>query len=314
MRCLHFDGQLKYRDDYPDPSPAPGEALVKVLYAGVCNTDREILAGYKGFTGILGHEFVGVVEAGEGWEGKRVVADINLGCGVCARCREGLANHCLSRRVLGITGKDGAFSEYLTLPLSNLHEVPPSVSDLAAVFAEPLAAALEICDQCHIRPSERVAVLGDGKLGQLVAQVLSLTGCDLTVIGKHPAKLALLAGRAVTAAPDRAADLDPFDLVVECTGNPGGLACAQAAVKPRGRIVLKSTFAADAVLSSTYWVVKELTLVGSRCGPTAAALRLLARRLVDVEPLVGGIFRLADGAAAFAPPGGLKAIFDCRTP
>ncbi len=314
MRCLYFDGQLKYRDDCPVPAPAPGEALVKVLYAGVCNTDREILAGYKGFTGILGHEFVGVVEAGEGWKGKRVVADINLGCGACPRCREGLANHCQSRRVLGITGKDGAFAEYLTLPLANLHEVPPGVSDLAAVFAEPLAAALEICDQCHIRPSERVAVLGDGKLGQLIAQALSLTGCDLTVIGKHPAKLALLAGRAITVTQGDAAGLGPFDTVVECTGTPGGLACAQDIVKPRGRIVLKSTFAADALLSSTMWVVKELTLVGSRCGPTAAALRLLARRLVDVEPLVGGTFRLADGPAAFAPPGGLKAVFDCRVP
>ncbi|MDT8902873.1 MDR/zinc-dependent alcohol dehydrogenase-like family protein [Anaeroselena agilis] len=314
MRCLYFDGQLKYRDDYPVPAPAPGEALVKVLYAGVCNTDREILAGYKGFTGILGHEFVGVVEEGAGWEGRRVVADINLGCGRCPRCREGLANHCRSRRVLGITGKDGAFAEYLTLPCANLREVPPGVSDLAAVFAEPLAAALEICDQCHIRPSERIAVLGDGKLGQLVARVLSLTGCDLTVVGKHPAKLALLDGLAATATADAAGKEGPFDLVVECTGSPAGLAAGQDLVKPRGRIVLKSTFASDAVLSSTLWVVRELTLVGSRCGPTSAALRLLARRLVDVEPLVGGVFRLADGAAVFAPPGGLKAIFDCRIP
>ncbi len=314
MRCLYFDGRLKYRDDYPVPTPAPGEALVKVLYAGVCNTDREILAGYKGFAGILGHEFVGVVEQGARWEGRRVVADINLGCGACPRCREGLPNHCLDRRVLGITGKDGAFAEYLTLPLANLREVPPGVGDLAAVFAEPLAAALEICDQCHIRPSERVAVLGDGKLGQLVARVLSLTGCDLTVVGKHPAKLALLAGLAATVTADEAGDLEPFDLVVECTGSPAGLASAQDLVKPRGRIVLKSIFAGDAALASTLWVVRELTLVGSRCGPTAAALRLLARRLVDVGPLVGGIFRLADGAAAFAPPGGLKAVFDCRTP
>ncbi len=314
MRCLYFDGQLNYRDDYPVPVPAPGEALVKVLYAGVCNTDREIMAGYKGFTGILGHEFVGIVEQGEGWEGRRAVADINLGCGACACCRDGLPNHCASRRVLGITGKDGAFAEYLTLPLANLRAVPDGVSDLAAVFAEPLAAALEICDQCHIRSRDRVAVLGDGKLGQLVARVLALTGCDLTVVGRHAAKLALLAGLAATVREDAAAALGPFDVVAECTGSPAGLAAAQGLVKPRGRIVLKSTFAADAVLSSTYWVVKELTLIGSRCGPTDAALRLLARGLVDVEPLIGGIYRLADGAAAFAPPGGLKALFDCRRP
>jgi threonine dehydrogenase-like Zn-dependent dehydrogenase len=312
MRCLYFDGQLNYRDDHPVPVPAPGEALVRVLCAGVCNTDREILAGYKDFTGILGHEFVGIVEQGAGWEGRRVVADINLGCGRCPRCQAGLPNHCQNRRVLGITGKDGAFADWLTVPLANLRAVPPGVGDLEAVFAEPLAAALEICDQCHIRPSDRVAVLGDGKLGQLAARVLSLTGCHLTVVGRHAAKLALLAGRAETVLEGGAARLAPFDLVVECTGNPGGLLLAQTLVKPRGRIVLKSTFAGDAALSSTLWVVNELTLVGSRCGPLDAALRLLERRLVDVAPLVGGLYALADFPAAFAPPGGLKGIFDCR--
>jgi threonine dehydrogenase-like Zn-dependent dehydrogenase len=312
MRCLYFDGELKYRDDLPVPQPAPGEALIKVLYAGVCNTDREILAGYKGFTGIPGHEFVGLVEQGEGWEGRRVVGDINLGCGSCRSCLAGLPNHCLDRRVLGILGKNGAFAEYLTLPLANLREIPPGVGDLAAVFAEPLAAALEICDQCHVRPTQRVAVLGDGKLGQLVARVLALTGCDLTVIGRHPAKLALLAGLAAAMTADRAESLGPFDLVVECTGNPGGLALAQQLVKPRGLIVLKSTFVGDAALSSTLWVVKEISLVGSRCGPLAAALRLLERKLVDVAPLVAGLYKLNDGEAAFAPPGGLKAVFDCR--
>lgn len=311
MRCLYFDGTPRYRDDYPQPIPAAGEALIRVRYAGLCNTDREIIAGYKGFTGILGHEFVGVVAEADdqAWVGRRVVGDINLGCGACDRCLAGLANHCGARRVLGIFGKDGAFADYLTLPLANLRPVPDRVPDLAAVFAEPLAAALEITEQCHIAPSERVAVVGDGKLGQLAAQVLSLTGCDLTVIGKHADKLSLLAGRAAVAAAGQAAGLPPFDLVVECSGRPEGLAAAQALVKPRGKIVLKSTFAGLATADTTAWVVKEITLAGSRCGPLAAALRLLARRLVEVEPLISGVWPLEQWEKAFAHPG-LKAIFD----
>lgn len=313
MRSLYFDRTLTYRDNHPQPQPAAGEALIRVRYAGLCNTDREILAGYKGFSGILGHEFVGVVAAADdpAWLGRRVVGDINLGCGTCDRCQGGLANHCGSRRVLGILGKDGVFADYVTLPLANLHPVPAAVSDLAAVFCEPLAAALEVTEQCHVAPSQRVAVLGDGKLGQLVAQVLSLTGCQLTVIGKHPEKLRLLAGRADTVTLGQIAALQPFDLVVECSGRPEGLAGAQALVKPRGRIILKSTFAGLATTDPTAWVVKEISLTGSRCGPLAAALRLLERRLVDVEPLISGIWPLAEWRQAFAHPG-LKAIFDLR--
>lgn len=311
MRCLYFDQTLSYRGDYRPPRPAAGEALIRVRYAGICNTDREIMSGYKGFTGILGHEFVGVVAeaADPAWLGRRVVGDINLGCGVCDRCRAGLANHCGDRRVLGIFGKDGVFADYITLPLANLHPVPDAVPDLAAVFSEPLAAALEVTEQCHIAPSQRVAVLGDGKLGQLVAQVLSLTGCQLTVIGKHADKLRLLSGRADTVSLDQAATLPPFDLVVECSGRPDGLATAQAIVRPRGRIILKSTFVGLATADPTAWVVKEIALTGSRCGPLAAALRLLERRLVDVEPLISGIWPLAEWEKAFAHPG-LKAIFD----
>lgn len=311
MRSLYFDQTLSYRDDYPQPRPAAGEALIRVRYAGICNTDREIMSGYKGFTGILGHEFVGVVAEAEdsAWLGRRVVGDINLGCGACDRCRAGHANHCGSRRVLGILGKDGVFADYITLPLANLHPVPDEVSDLAAVFSEPLAAALEVTEQCHVAPSQRVAVLGDGKLGQLVAQVLSLTGCQLTVIGKHADKLRLLAGRADTVTLDRIGGLPPVDLVVECSGRPDGLATAQTIVKPRGRIVLKSTFAGSATADPTAWVVKEITLTGSRCGPLAAALRLMERRLVEVEPLISGVWPLTEWQKAFAHPG-LKAILD----
>lgn len=311
MRCLYFDGRPRYLDDYPEPRPAAGEALVRVRYAGLCHTDREIIAGYKGFAGVLGHEFVGVVTAAEdpAWLGRRVVGDINLGCGACDRCRAGQHNHCGRRRVLGILGKDGAFADLLTLPLANLHPVPDNVADLEAVFAEPLAAALEITAQCHVSPSERVAVVGDGKLGQLAAQVLSLTGCDLTVVGRHADKLALLAGRAAVADAGAATGLPAFDLVVECSGRPDGLALAQSLVRPRGRIVLKSTYAGLAATDPTTWVVRELTLVGSRCGPLPAALRLLARRLVDVAPLVSGVWPLAEWEKAFAHRG-LKAVFD----
>jgi threonine dehydrogenase-like Zn-dependent dehydrogenase len=311
MRSLYFDRKLSYRDDYPQPRPAAGEALIRVRYAGLCNTDREIMSGYKGFTGILGHEFVGVVTEAEdpSWIGRRVVGDINLGCGTCDRCLAGVANHCTTRKVLGILGKDGVFADYITLPLANLHPVPAGVSDLAAVFSEPLAAALEVTEQCHVALSQRVAVLGDGKLGQLVAQVLSLTGCQLTVIGKHDDKLRLLARRAHTVTLDRIGGLPAFDLIVECSGRPEGLATAQALVKPRGRIILKSTYAGLATTDPTTWVVKEITLTGSRCGPLAAALRLLDRRLVDVEPLISGVWPLTEWREAFAHPG-VKAVFD----
>ena len=309
MRALYYDGKLHYRDSYPRPDRGDNEALIRVKWAGVCNTDKEIMKGYKGYHGVLGHEFVGVVEDADdvAWIGRRVVADINVGCGTCRLCCTGKEHHCKNRRCLGIFGMDGAFADYLTMPLRNLYPVPESVSDREAVFAEPLAAALEITEQMHVKPSQRVAVLGDGKLGQLVALVLSLTGCQLTVIGKHPEKLALLAGRAQTR---QLAEVDiedeawagSFDLVVDCAGQPSGLVLGSALVEPGGIVLLKSTFHGKNQFCATDWVVRELTLTGSRCGPMDAALRLLERRLIAVTSLIGAEYSLPDGEEALKDP------------
>ncbi|MDW7991045.1 MAG: alcohol dehydrogenase catalytic domain-containing protein, partial [Anaerolineae bacterium] len=200
MLALVFDGErLLLQGDYPRPVPSVGEALVRVRLAGICNTDLEIVRGYMGFRGVLGHEFVGVVEEAEdrSLAGRRVVGEINAYCGECPTCRAGRPTHCPNRTTLGIWGRDGAFAEYLTLPVRNLHVVPDEVPDEAAVFTEPLAAALEVLEGVHLRPTDRVVVLGDGKLGLLVAQALALTGCDLLVVGHHREKLAILARRGI---------------------------------------------------------------------------------------------------------------------
>ena len=287
---------------------------MRVHQAGICNTDLELVRGYYPYTGILGHEFVGTVAQGpEPLRGRRVVGEINAVCGSCGACRAGRRTHCERRTVLGIVGRHGAFAEYLTLPADNLHAVPDEVSTDAATFTEPLAAALEIQEQVPLHPGDRVLVVGDGKLGQLIAQTLSLAPCDLLVVGRHPSKLALLARRGVrTGGPDT---LDPgaFDVVVECTGNRDGLAAALSAVRPRGTLVLKSTYAGAVTLEASRIVVNELTLVGSRCGPFAPALRLLAERRVEVEPLIHARYPLREGLAAFehaARPGVLKVVLE----
>jgi threonine dehydrogenase-like Zn-dependent dehydrogenase len=298
MRGLWLEGQtLRLRDDLALPEPPAGEARVRVTLAGICNTDLELVRGYYPFTGIPGHEFVGRVEAAPGapsWEGRRVVGEINASCGTCAACSAGRSPHCERRTVLGIRDRNGAFAEYLTLPLLNLHEVPAGLPDEAAVFTEPLAAALEIQEQVRIGPGDRVVVVGDGKLGNLVAQTLALTGCALKVAGRHSD---LPAGEA--------------DVAIECTGNAEGLERARAAVRPRGTIVLKSTYRGRASLDASRIVVDEITLVGSRCGPFAPALALLAANRVAVAPLVHARFPLRDGVAAFeeaARPGVLKVL------
>jgi threonine dehydrogenase-like Zn-dependent dehydrogenase len=317
MRGLWLEGgTLRLRDDLPRPEPGPGEARVRVAIAGICNTDLELVRGYYPFTGIPGHEFVGRVETASGaeeWVGRRVVGEINASCGTCAACMAGRRTHCERRTVLGIRGRDGAFAECLTLPLANLHEVPAGVPDESAVFAEPLAAALEIQEQVAIGPGDRVVVVGDGKLGNLVAQTLALTACALTVIGRHPAKLALLAARGIATALAGDVPRGEADVVVECTGNAEGLDLARVAVRPRGTIVLKSTYRGSASVDMSRVVVDEITLVGSRCGPFPPALALLAGGRVNVRPLVHARFPLHEAVAAFteaARPGVMKALVE----
>jgi threonine dehydrogenase-like Zn-dependent dehydrogenase len=301
MRALVYDGRLRLVEDYPRPVPPPGEALVRVQLAGICNTDLEIVRGYMGFQGVLGHEFVGVVEEGadESLIGQRVVGEINCYCGECPTCRAGAPTHCPHRTTLGIGGRDGAFADYLSLPVANLHPVPEAISDEAAVFVEPLAAALEILEQVQIKPTDRVVVLGDGKLGLLVAQVLGLTGCDLAVGGRHEEKLAILQRRGIDARLADELPPDKADVVVECTGHPSGFAAARGLVRPRGTLVLKSTFHGNIEVNLSMLVVDEITLIGSRCGPFAPALRLLERGLVDVESLISATYPLDEGLAAF---------------
>lgn len=311
MRCIYFDGKLNYIEDYEKPLKKENEALIRVTYAGICNTDKEIIKGYKGFKGILGHEFVGVVEEANDNEliGKRVTGDINIGCGVCHLCRQGKYKHCKKRKVLGMLEKNGAFAEYITLPLSNIHVVPNSVSDLEAVFAEPLAAALEITEICHIKPTDKVAIIGYGKLGRLISQVIRLIGCDLTIILRTPKDTEILDDTFNFAYLNDLKHEDYYDVVIECTGNSQGLNVAQRIVKATGNIILKSTYSDMALLDPTHWVVKEINLIGTRCGPIDAALRLLDRKLIKIDSLIGGIYSLKDYEKAFNDESGLKAIF-----
>ncbi len=310
---LH-DRQLSLRPDVPKPEPKPGEALVKVLRAGVCNTDLELTRGYYPYSGVLGHEFVGVVEAGpEQWLNQRVVGEINASCGKCEFCQKGIKTHCLDRTVLGIVNRNGAFAEYLTLPIENLHAVPDAISTDAATFTEPLAAALEILEQVEINPNHRVLIVGDGKLGLLVAQTIATTGCEVLAIGRHEAKLQLLKNCGIPTG--LAADIKSgnFDVAVECTGNPEGFAVALGALRARGTLVLKSTYAGKLSLDAAKIVVDEIKLVGSRCGPFAPALELLAAGKISVLPMVQARFDLADGLAAIdraSQKGTLKVLLD----
>lgn len=284
----------------------PGEAVIRTVIGGVCATDLELVKGYMGFEGVLGHEWVGVVEESPApeWIGRRVVGDINAACGACATCLAGRRTHCPHRTVLGIQGRDGAFAERLCLPVDNLYAVPDGVPDESAVFIEPLAAACEILQQIHVRPTDRVLVLGAGRLGQLCARVLALTGAHVTAISRNPARLLLLprsVGRATLAEVEQdPTGLAGADVVVDCTGDPEGLALATRLVRPRGTLVLKTTTHDVGSLTPIPWVIDELTLVGSRCGPFAPALRLLDAGLVDPRPLISAEFGLDDGLQALA--------------
>ena len=300
MRALVFEKNLNFRSDYPIPQPKHKEALIRIAQAGICNTDLEITKGYMDFQGVPGHEFVGIVEKCEekSWEGKRVAGEINIGCGACPFCLKGMENHCPNRSVLGILKKDGAFSEYVTLPLRNLHLIPDSISNEEAVFVEPLAAAFEILQQVKLKEEDKVCVFGDGKLGLLVGQVLSLTGCDLTVIGRHQEKLSILDKRGIKTSLKKDVK-DSFDVVVDCAGSPSGLKDALKATIPNGKIVLKTTLAQRESIDFNNVIIDEISLIGSRCGPFAPAIKALQNKTVDVRPLINGSYPIEDGVAAF---------------
>ncbi|MDK2412541.1 alcohol dehydrogenase catalytic domain-containing protein [Aphanizomenon sp. PH219] len=294
------NNQLELRTNIPIPEPPPGEALVRVLRAGICNTDLELIKGYYPYTGIIGHEFVGIVEQGpKQLINQRVVGEINAACGNCRFCRCGQPTHCENRTVLGIVNRNGAFAEYLSLPIENLHLVPENVSTAAATFTEPIAAALEIQQQIQISKDDRVLVVGDGKLGQLIAQTLALTGCELLVVGRHEDKLINLAGKGIKTGLADSVTNRYFDISVDCTGNPEGFNIARRALRPRGTLILKSTYAGNLSLDASSLVVDEITLIGSRCGPFVPALELLATGKVDVQYLIDSSYPLSQGLEAF---------------
>lgn len=305
MKALVYDGHARLVSDYPLPVPQPGEARIRTVLAGICATDLEILGGYGDLKGVLGHEFTGVVDQAEDPElvGQRVVGEINIACGECRSCLRNMPSHCEQRAALGIRGYDGVIAEYCVLPTQNLHIVPAHVNSETAVFAEPLAAACQIVDQVHIRPSDQVIVLGDGKLGLLVAQVVALTGCDLLVVGRHADKLAILAERGIATFQGQPDSLGHTDIVIDCTGQPQGFETARQLVRPRGTLVLKSTYQGRVEMDLSSLVVDEVQIVGSRCGPFTPALRLMAQKLVDVASLVEAEYPLHQAHAALQHAG-----------
>ena len=308
------DKQLSLKNDIPVPKPLVGEALIKVRLAGICATDLELVKGYYPFCGVLGHEFVGeVVQAPERSEliGKRVVGEINIACGQCQECIQGIPNHCENRSVLGIVKWNGAFAEYLVLPVKNLYTVPEMIPDEVAVFTEPLAAALEIQEQVKINPTDRVLIIGAGRLGQLIAQTLRLTGCDLMVVTQHEKQRVFLEKMHIPTISTEQVPVKRMDIVVDASGNNKGFSLACRAVRPRGKLVLKSTYMGETQVDLSRLVVDEVTLVGSRCGPFGPALRLFEKGLVDPLPLIDASYPLVNGLAAFdhaARPGVLKVL------
>ncbi len=313
MRAIVLDDDVNLATDRPTPTPAPGEVLVRVVRAGVCETDLELIKGYMGFRGVLGHEFVGVAETGP-LEGRRVVGEINCACWSCETCRKGLPTHCPNRTVLGILNHDGAFADVIAVPQRNLHRVPDALSDDVAVFTEPVAAAFQIPAQITIGRNDRVAILGDGRLGNLCAQVLASLSDNVLVVGKHAEKLAIPAsmGIATTLLSDSLEER-AYDILVDCTGSESGLPTALKLVRPRGTIVLKTTVAGQQTLAWAPFVIDEVTLVGSRCGPFDRAIAALEKGQVQVEPLISQRFDLSRGLDALAraqTKGILKVLID----
>lgn len=299
MRAVLFDERLRFSDEETLRAARPDEIIVDVVKAGICETDLQLCRGYMGFKGILGHEFVGIARSGK-FAGQRVVGEINCSCHVCELCRKGLANHCSTRTVVGILAHDGAFADQVLIPEVNLHAVPETLSDDDAVFVEPVAAACRIPQQIDLRGNERVTILGDGRLGNLCAQVLKYHGCQVSVVGKHDFKLNILRALGIdgilleNVRPDRSSDI-----VVDCTGSPSGLPLALQLVRPCGTIVQKTTVAAETTMHMAPIVIDEISLLGSRCGPFDEALRLLAAGVVQVKPLLSAEYPIEDAMKAF---------------
>lgn len=306
MKAIVFDENLKLDKNYEKPVPQKGEALIKVSLAGICNTDFEITKGYMGYKGILGHEFVGVVEEindeDKSLLGKRVVAEISYGCHKpdCEWCNQGLVRHCPDRHTIGIWKKDGCFAEYITLPLEVLFEVPENVSNEQVVFVEPLAAACEILEQLHIQPIQKVLVQGDGKLGLTTALTLNAFNYDVTLVGKHQNKLDIAKAQGVKTILLDDLDVKPeWEVVVEATGSISGFETAMALTKPRGTLVLKSTVAGSKEFNLAPIVINEITVLGSRCGQFKPALRLLENNRIDFKSFISGIYSVDDAIEAF---------------
>jgi threonine dehydrogenase-like Zn-dependent dehydrogenase len=314
MQAVYLDQNGPRLTERPTPQPSRDTAIVRVHLAGICNTDLELVKGYMKFDGVLGHELVGtVVDGPPEWTGARVVAEINFGCGNCRACRRGLERHCPNRRVMGILNADGAFAEQVAVPIGNLHRVPEGIPDEVAVFAEPLAAAFEILEQVRVDAATDCVVLGDGKLGLLVAQVLYQAGARVLAVGKHEPKLAILKHRGIDVTTLDQWKRDTADVVVEATGTAIGFGTALAATRPRGTLVLKSTVASGVPLNLAPLVINEITVVGSRCGSFAPALRALQVGGVDVHSLISHRLRLRDAISALqlaAAPAVLKVLLE----
>ncbi len=305
MQALFLDKTLTYREDLALPELQNGDALIKLRLAGICATDLELVKGYAGFKGILGHEFVGSVEKVASiehhhWLGRRVVGSINIGCRTCDVCHTQGPGHCQNRSVLGIRGKNGVFADYFSLPVSNLWAVPETIPDSSAIFTEPLAAALQALEQLKDIEASRILVLGPGRLGLLIAKALDLAHYPVTLAGRSPTSLLLPAQWDLSTALIQNLPENQFDCVIDATGQSGGFEQALRVVKPRGRVILKSTFAAHKAIDLTKIVVGELQILGSRCGPFDKALELLAQNLIPLETMIDGCYPLHAGIKAFS--------------
>ena len=302
MRAIYLSGKtVELRSDHPVSRPKDGpesEVRIKVLRAGVCETDLQLIQGYMGFEGVLGHEFVGIAQSGP-LRGERVVGEINCSCFECDTCRSGLPTHCPNRTVLGILGHDGAFADFISVPQKNLHRVPEALSTDVAVFVEPVAAAYQILRQQLVEKHHRAAVLGDGRLGNLCAQVLADFGCEVLVVGKHENKLQILRDLGIeTGLLNEVTPARKFDVVVDCTGSASGLLTALQFVKPWGTIILKTTVSGEQTMAFAPIVIDEVRVIGSRCGPFSDAIAGLEAGRIQVEPLISGRFPLDKGVEA----------------